>query len=91
MTTALYGAGYGSSSRYMSGGRATGYDSMAYRRGGSGVTIRYDVMETPVGRLLVGATEKGVCAVQFGDSEQDLAAAYAANSPPPTCSPIARS
>lgn len=34
--------------------------------------IFYTVMRCPVGLLLVGATERGLCAVRFGDSEKKL-------------------
>jgi AraC family transcriptional regulator of adaptative response/methylated-DNA-[protein]-cysteine methyltransferase len=44
----------------------------AYRRGGAGLHIRYDILDTPAGWLLVGATSKGVCAIQFGNSAQKL-------------------
>ena len=73
VTTALYDAGYGSSSRvYERAASHLGMTPRTYKRGGAGETIRYDVVSTPVGRLLVGATQKGICAVQFGDSEAEL-------------------
>jgi AraC family transcriptional regulator of adaptative response/methylated-DNA-[protein]-cysteine methyltransferase len=73
VTTALYDAGYGSSSRlYERAGSQLGMTPSAYRRGGAGMTIRYDVLETAIGWLLVGATEKGVCAIQFADSAKQL-------------------
>ena len=67
VTTALYDAGYGSSSRLY--GRAAarlGMTPAAYRRGGAGATVRYTTAATPLGRLLVGATDRGVCAVSLG-------------------------
>ena len=73
VTTALYDAGYGSSSRvYERAASRMGMTPAQYQRGGSGQKIRYDVMETPLGMLLVGATEKGVCTIRFGDSESEL-------------------
>jgi AraC family transcriptional regulator of adaptative response/methylated-DNA-[protein]-cysteine methyltransferase len=73
VTTALYDAGYGSSSRlYERAASQLGMTPTAYRRGGAGLAIRYDVLETPVGKLLVGATDKGICAIQLGDSERKL-------------------
>jgi len=73
VTAALYDAGYGSSSRlYERAASQLGMTPGAYRRGGAGLTIRYDVLDTPVGMLLVGATSKGVCAIQFGDSREQL-------------------
>jgi AraC family transcriptional regulator of adaptative response/methylated-DNA-[protein]-cysteine methyltransferase len=44
----------------------------AYQRGGAGLSIRYDVVETPIGLLLAGATAKGICAVRLGDSAKKL-------------------
>jgi AraC family transcriptional regulator of adaptative response/methylated-DNA-[protein]-cysteine methyltransferase len=44
----------------------------AYRRGGKGVHIRYMTALTPLGRVLVAATERGVCAVTLGDDELTL-------------------
>ncbi len=73
MTTALYDAGYGSSSRlYERTASHLGMTPSAYRRGGAGLSIRYDVLDTPIGKLLVAATGKGVCAIQFGDSGKKL-------------------
>ena len=73
VTTALYDAGYGSSSRlYERAASQLGMTPTAYRRGGQGVTIRYDVVDTPVGLLLLGATAKGVCAIRIGDSQEEL-------------------
>jgi len=73
VTAALYDAGYGSSSRlYERAASHLGMTPTAYRRGGAGLTIRYDVIDTPVGMLLVGATSKGVCAIQFGDTAEEL-------------------
>ncbi|HLY15692.1 MAG TPA: bifunctional DNA-binding transcriptional regulator/O6-methylguanine-DNA methyltransferase Ada [Bryobacteraceae bacterium] len=73
VTTALYDAGYGSSSRlYERAASQLGMTPTAYRRGGAGVQIRYDLLDTPAGTLLVAATGKGVCAIRFGDSEKKL-------------------
>lgn len=82
VTTAVYDAGYGSSSRvYERAASQLGMTPTAYQRGGEGAEIRYDVVETPVGLLLVGATRKGVCAIQFGDSEEALAESLRAEFP----------
>lgn len=73
VTTALYDAGYGSSSRlYERAASQLGMTPSAYRRGGAGLKIRYDILDTPAGMLLVGATSKGVCAIQFGGSAKKL-------------------
>jgi AraC family transcriptional regulator of adaptative response/methylated-DNA-[protein]-cysteine methyltransferase len=73
VTTALYDAGYGSSSRlYERTASQLGMTPSVYRRGGAGLNIRYDILDTPAGMLLVGATGKGVCAIQFGASAKKL-------------------
>jgi len=75
VTGALYDAGYGSSSRlYESAGTTLGMTPAAYRRRGSGMSIRYTIVDSPLGRLLVGATERGVCSVKMGDRDEDLEA-----------------
>ena len=73
IATATYEAGYGSSSRmYEAAGSRLGMTPGAYRRGGEGMSIRYTVAPTSVGRLLVGLTDRGVCAVSLGDDERGL-------------------
>ena len=46
-----------------------------YRRGGAGTQIDYVIADTSLGALLVGATDRGVCAVTLGDSAENLEAA----------------
>lgn len=73
VTAALYDAGYGSSSRlYGRAAQRLGMTPATYRRGGAGATIRYTTAATPLGRLLVGETNRGVCAVSLanGDAPQ---------------------
>ncbi|HEV2440623.1 MAG TPA: bifunctional DNA-binding transcriptional regulator/O6-methylguanine-DNA methyltransferase Ada [bacterium] len=82
VTTALYDAGYGSSSRlYERAARRLGMTPAAYRRGGAGATIRYTTAGTALGRLLVGETDRGVCAVSLGDTEARQIAALRAEFP----------
>jgi len=75
VTSATYAAGFGSSSRVaerVSG--ALGMTPSAYRSGGKGVTLRYTTALTPVGRVLIAGTERGVVSVSLGDSVGDLVA-----------------
>lgn len=73
VTRAMNDAGFGSSSRlYEKSSRELGMTPRAYRNGGMGVRIRYTVVASPLGRMLVAATQKGVCAIQFGDSVEAL-------------------
>jgi len=37
----------------------------AYRKKGAGLVIRYGVVDSPLGRVLIGATDKGVCWLSF--------------------------
>ncbi len=69
IASALYDAGFSSSSRvYEDAGAKLGMTPAAYRKGGAGMHIRYTISECPLGYLLVGATERGLCAVSLGDS-----------------------
>ena len=73
VTEAIYEAGYEAPSRF--------YDSMegklgmapsAWVKGGAGVTIRWAVVESSLGPMLVAATDKGVCRVSFGRGREEL-------------------
>lgn len=76
VTTALYDAGFGSSSRlYERAPSHLGMTPATYRQGGSGMEIQYTVASTPLGRMLVGATSKGISALYLGDSDAKLEAA----------------
>jgi AraC family transcriptional regulator of adaptative response/methylated-DNA-[protein]-cysteine methyltransferase len=73
VTAAVYDAGYGSSSRAYEGAAARlGMTPGAYRKGGRGMRIAYTVVASPLGRLLVAATERGVSAVSLGDADAPL-------------------
>ncbi len=76
VTTALYDAGFGSSSRlYERAPSHLGMTPATYRRGGQGMNIQYTVVDSPLGRLLVGATERGVSAVYLGERDASLESA----------------
>jgi AraC family transcriptional regulator, regulatory protein of adaptative response / methylated-DNA-[protein]-cysteine methyltransferase len=73
VTTALYDAGFGSPSRlYEKSNQHLGMTPGAYRRGGAGATITFATASTPLGRMLVAATNRGLCAVRFGESATEL-------------------
>ena len=73
VTDAIYEAGYSSSSRaYESIPAQLGMTPSAFRRGGKGIEIRCTVVTTELGKLLVATTDRGVCAVRFGESESAL-------------------
>ncbi|HTR78081.1 MAG TPA: bifunctional DNA-binding transcriptional regulator/O6-methylguanine-DNA methyltransferase Ada [Gemmatimonadaceae bacterium] len=72
---ATYEAGYGSSSRvYERDAAHLGMSPAAYRRGGRGMRIRYTVVDSSLGTVLVARTERGVCAVSLGDDARALEA-----------------
>ena len=76
MTTALYEAGFGSSSRlYERAPSHLGMTPAAYGRGGAGMKIHYAIVGSPLGRLLVGATDRGISALYLGESDGALRAA----------------
>jgi len=73
VTTALYDAGFGSSSRlYERAPSHLGMTPAAYRQGGAGMEIQYTVTNTPLGRMLVGATSRGISALYLGSSDAAL-------------------
>ncbi|MEO6836701.1 MAG: methylated-DNA--[protein]-cysteine S-methyltransferase [Candidatus Tumulicola sp.] len=73
---AIYDAGYGSASRvYEQAPTRLGMTPAQYRRAGAGVSISYATLETPVGAMMIGATDRGVCFAQFGDGHDELLAA----------------
>ncbi len=70
---AVYDAGFGSSSRvYERADTRLGMTPNQYRRGGRGVAITYATAESPVGLMTIGATDRGLCFLQFGDTEEAL-------------------
>ncbi len=74
VTMAMYEAGYGSSSRlYEQSSLKLGMTPGTYREGGRGAEIRYAVARTPIGRVLVAATDRGVCSVRMGEAEGKMA------------------
>ncbi|HSB55598.1 MAG TPA: Ada metal-binding domain-containing protein, partial [Gemmatimonadales bacterium] len=73
VSRATYEAGFGSSSRvYERSAVLLGMTPGAYRKGGAGMEIRYTVVASPYGRLLVAVTDRGVAAVTLGDGDAAL-------------------
>jgi AraC family transcriptional regulator of adaptative response/methylated-DNA-[protein]-cysteine methyltransferase len=73
VTSALYEAGYGSSSRLYEGASTRlGMTPGTYLRGGKGMRIHYTMINSPLGRLLVAATDRGISAVSIGKSDEAL-------------------
>ncbi len=73
VTRAIQDAGYHSTSRvYARLATHLGMTPRQYRSGGRDVAISYASGETALGRVMIGATDRGLCFVQFGDSESEL-------------------
>ncbi len=73
VTRSMYDAGYSSSSRlYERTASQLGMTPDKYRRGAIAAPIRYTFADSPLGRMLIAATEKGICAIQFADSDGEL-------------------
>lgn len=73
VTTALYESGFGSSrALYEKAGASLGMTPAIYKKGGRGTIIRFTTVDSPLGKLMVAATEKGICAVSFGETAGEL-------------------
>jgi len=75
VAASAYGAGFGSSSRvYEDASAALGMTPAVFRRGGDGATIGYETVDCILGKLLVAATDRGICALYIGDTDRELEA-----------------
>jgi AraC family transcriptional regulator of adaptative response/methylated-DNA-[protein]-cysteine methyltransferase len=73
VTRAMVDAGYSSSSRlYERTASQLGMAPRQYRNQAAGVLIRYAVVDSALGKLLVAGTDKGVCAIRLGDTRTAL-------------------
>jgi AraC family transcriptional regulator of adaptative response/methylated-DNA-[protein]-cysteine methyltransferase len=73
VTDAIYDAGYSAPSRFYADAKERmGMAPSAWRDGGRGETIRWAVVESPIGPLLIAATSKGICRLTFDDSVDSL-------------------
>src|SRR5262245_52488015 len=71
VTDALFDAGYGSVSRFYEK-RHLGMNARDYRAGGKGQRISYCTFASPLGTVLIAATDKGLCSVKLGDNAAGL-------------------
>ena len=79
---ALYGAGFGSSSRlYEAAPARLGMTPASYARGGRGARLGYATAASALGRVLVAATERGIAMVALGEGEDELVAALRSEYP----------
>jgi len=73
VTRAMYDAGYGSSSRlYERTASQLGMTPDKYRRGAIAAAIRYTCADSPLGRMLIAATDRGICSIQFARTDGEL-------------------
>jgi len=73
VSDAGYAAGYGSSrGLYERAPSQLGMTPSTYRKGGEGMSIGYAIAKSPLGHLMVAATERGICRVGLADSEKEL-------------------
>ncbi len=73
VTGAIYSAGFGASSRvYDAVDTSLGMTPKQYRESGNHVEISYVTADTPLGPIMIGATDRGLCFLEFGTSSQEL-------------------
>lgn len=73
ITQAIYDAGFGASSRFYAGAtHMLGMKPIEYKQGAKGVKIQYAVRSCFLGWVLVAATERGICAIEFADAPEQL-------------------
>ena len=72
VTEAIYDSGYSAPSRFYDDARRLGMTPSAWRDGGRGEVIRYAIADSPIGALLIAATDKGICSLNFDEDETAL-------------------
>jgi AraC family transcriptional regulator, regulatory protein of adaptative response / methylated-DNA-[protein]-cysteine methyltransferase len=73
VTRAMHEAGYSSTSRlYSRTALELGMEPAKYRRGAIAAPIRYTCADSSLGRILIAATDKGICSIQFADTDEEL-------------------
>lgn len=89
VSDAIYQAGFGSGSRvYEKTDGQLGMTPSEYRSGGKGLTISYASGQTPLGLLMIGATDRGICFLQFGDTKRALETELRRQFPAATVQPM---
>lgn len=89
VTDAIYDAGFGSSSRvYERVDTHLGMTPSQYRGGGKDVAISYVSVESALGRMMIGATDRGLCFIQFAARDEDLLALLRAEYPAARLEPM---
>ncbi len=89
VTNAIHDAGFGSSSRvYERASTHLGMTPKQYRQGGLGMTISWATANTPLGLLMMAATDRGLCSVQIGDDSIEMVAQLAREFPGAAITPM---
>jgi AraC family transcriptional regulator of adaptative response/methylated-DNA-[protein]-cysteine methyltransferase len=74
VTEAIYGAGFNSNGRfYETSSEVLGMNPSEFRAGAPGAEIKFAIGKSSLGLVLVATSDKGVCAIFFGDSVDKLA------------------
>ena len=73
VTEAIYEAGYSGPSRFYAASKGhLGMTPSAWKNGGARVTIRWVVVDTVLGKMLLAATDKGICRLSFDEDDSAL-------------------
>jgi AraC family transcriptional regulator of adaptative response/methylated-DNA-[protein]-cysteine methyltransferase len=73
ITEAIYAAGYSAPSRFYAESKGRlGMTPSAWKNGGAGVTIRWAIAQTTLGKMLLAATDKGICRLSFDEDAGEL-------------------
>lgn len=89
VTTAIYEAGFGSSSRvYEKVDTHLGMTPAQYRAGGKNIKICHASTHSSLGRMMIGATDRGICFIQFADSDDELLKMLRAEYPAASLEPM---
>jgi len=90
VAAAVYDAGFGSSSRvYERADTRLGMTPDQYRKGGRGTSITYVSVPSALGLMMIGATDRGICSLQFGETADELAAQLRKEYPAAQLEPMA--
>ena len=77
VTDAIYDAGYSGPSRFYAETKGRlGMTPCAWKNGGAGTVIRWSLVDTSLGQMLIAATEKGICRLSFDEDEGALATRF---------------
>lgn len=89
VTPAIYDAGFSSPSRvYGRAGKRLGMTPKQYAKDGADARISYAAAKTPLGRVMIGATDRGICFIQFANTQEELLALLRSEFPRAAIAPM---